>query len=62
MKGFIGIFYIRATLKVNIHNSNRIWYHKSSNDVFAPTMSLNRFDFLTRFIEFYDKASREERW
>ena len=25
-------------------------------------MSLKRFQFLTRFIEFDDKASREERW
>ena len=62
MKAFIGIFYVRAALKVNIHNSNQIWYHKSSNDLFAATMSLKRFPFLTRFIEFDDKASTEERW
>ena len=62
MKAFIGIFYIRAVLKVNIHNSNQTWQHNSSNDLFAPTMSLKRFHFLTRFIEFDDKASREERW
>ena len=61
MKVFIGIFYIRAALKVNFHNSNQIWYHESSNDLLTATLSLKRFQFLTRFIEFDDKASREER-
>ena len=27
MKAFIEIFYIHVALKVNIHNSNQIWYH-----------------------------------
>ena len=62
MNAFNGIFYIRTALKVNIHNSNQIWYHESSNDLFAATMSLKRFHFLTGFIEFDDKASREKRW
>ena len=61
MKAFIRIFYIRTALTVNIYNSNQIWYHESSNDLFAATMSLKRFHFLTRFIEFDDKASREGR-
>ena len=51
----------RAALKANIRNSNQLWYRESSNDVFAATVSLKRFHFLTRFIEFDDKASREER-
>ena len=62
MKAFIRIFYIRAVLKVNIHNSNQIWYHESSNDLFVVTISFKRFHFLTRSIEFDDKVSREERW
>ena len=62
MKAFIGVFYTCAALKVNIHNSNQIWYYESSNDLFASTMSLKRCHFLTRFIEFGEKASREERW
>ena len=61
MKAFIGLFYIYAALKVNIHNSNQIWYHESSNDLFAATMSLKRFHFLTRFIEFDDKAGNERK-
>ena len=61
MKAFTGIFYIRAALKVNTCNSNQICYHDSSNDLFAATVLLKRFHFLTRFIE-SDKASREERW
>ena len=61
-KTFIGKFYILSALKVNIHNSNQIWYHESSNDLLVATISLKRFHFLTGFIEFDDKASREERW
>ena len=62
MKAFIGIFYVRAALEVNIHNSSKILYHESesSNDTFPATMSLTRFHFLKRIIEFDDKASREE--
>ena len=62
IKAFIGIFYIHVALKVNIHNSNQIWYHESSDDLFVTTMSLKRFCFLTRFTEFDDKGSREKRW
>ena len=61
MKEFIGIFYICSALKGNIHNSNQIWYHESSNDLSATTASLERFYFLTRSIEFAN-ASRERRW
>ena len=61
MKAFIEIFYIRAALKVNIHNSNQIWYHESSNNLFAGTISLKRIYYLTQFIEFDDKTSREKR-
>ena len=56
MKAFIGIFYIRAAFKVNIHGSSQILYHGSSNELLAETMSLKIFHFLTRFIEFDDKA------
>ena len=64
MKAFIGIFYVRAVLKVNVHSSNKILYHESesSNDTFTETMSYKRFHFLKRIIEFDDKAPREERW
>ena len=58
MKEFTGILYIRAVLKINIHYSNQIWYHESSNDLYAVTISFKRFHFLTRFIEFDDKATR----
>ena len=60
MEASIGIFYMSAALKVNIHNSNQIWYHESSNDLHPARMSLKRFYFLTRFIEIDDKASREK--
>ena len=56
MKAFIGIFYIRAAFKVNIHGSSQILYHGSSNELLAETTSWKIFHFLTRFIEFDDKA------
>ena len=39
-----------------------IWYHESSNDLFAATMSVNRFSFLSTFLTFDDKVSRDECW
>ena len=60
-KAFLGIMYSRAALKQNLRDSQSIWYHKSSNLVFVATMSLNRLSFLTRFTQFDDRSTREER-
>ena len=62
MEASVGIFYMSAALKVNIHNSNQIWYHGGSNDLPPARISLKRFYILTRFIEIDNKVSREERW
>ena len=62
VKGFFRLLYIRATLKVNMLSKKTIWYHESSNDLFASTMSMNRFSFLSTFLTFDDKVSRDERW
>ena len=62
VKAFFRLLYIRATLKVNMLSKKTIWYHESSNDLFASTMSMNRFSFLSTFLTFDDKVSRDERW
>ena len=42
-------------------STKTILYHESSNDLFAATMSMNRFSFLSTFLKFDDKISRDER-
>ena len=34
-----------AVLKVNMLNTKTIWYHESSNDLFAATMSMDQVCF-----------------
>ena len=36
---------MRAVLQVNMLNTKTIWYHESSNDLFAATMSMDRVRF-----------------
>ena len=57
IKAFFGILYVRAALKVNMLSTKTIWYHESSNDLFAVTMSMDRFNFLSFFLTFDDKIS-----
>lgn len=47
-------------MKQNLCNSRHIWYQDSANDIFAAAISLNRFTFINRLIEFDDKHSRKE--
>ena len=54
IKAFFGLLYIRAPLKVNMLSTKTIWYHESSNDLFAATMSMNRFSFLSTILTFDD--------
>ena len=42
-------------------NQNVIWNHEAAHSIFGA-MSLSRFQFITRFITFDDKAAREDRW
>ena len=62
IKSYFGLMYLRASLKQNLFSSRNIWYHESANDIFAATMTLNRSSFITRFIQFDDKITRNERW
>lgn len=62
LKAFIGLLYLRGALKQNLFNANFIWYHESANDIFSATMTLKRFQFICRFLQFDDKTTREERW
>ena len=61
IKALFGILYIHPALKVNMLSTKTIWYHESSNDLFAATMSMNWFSFLSTFLTFDDKISQDER-
>ena len=63
LKVYFRILYLRAALKQNQRDSvfqYSIWYHESSCSVFTTTMSLNRFSFITGFLQFDGRSSREE--
>ena len=62
LKVFFGLLYLRALLKSNISLVVTMCYYESSNDIFAATMSIKRFHFISRFTEFDVKEIREERW
>ena len=62
LKAFFGLLYLWASLKSNLSLADVIWYHESSNDLFVATMSMKRFQFIGRFIEFDVIKTREERW
>ena len=62
VKAFFGLLYLWASLKSNLSLADVIWHHKSSNDLFVATMSMKRFQFIGRFIEFDVIKTREERW
>ena len=62
IKAWFGLLYIRSALKLNTTDVNNVWYHESSNDIFAATMQQKRFTFLTRMIQFDDYKTREDRW
>ena len=61
VEAFIGILYLRAAFRVNLLNREFIWNRESSHDVFAATMSENRFKFISCFTTFDDKATRADR-
>ena len=62
MKAWFGLLYLRGALKLNTSHVDNVWYHESSNDIFAATMQRKRFTFLTRMVQFDDCDTRGERW
>ena len=62
LKALIGLLYLRAALQLNIFKTREIFFHESSHEIFAATMSYNCFAFLIRFLEFDDKETRQQRW
>ena len=60
LKAFFGLLYLWASLKSNLSLADIIWYHESSNDLFAATMSMKCFQFNSRFIEFDVGETRKE--
>ena len=62
LKALIGLLYLGAALQLNILKTREIVFHESSHEIFAATMSYNRFAFLIRFLEFDDNETRQQRW
>ena len=62
LKALIGLLYLRAALQLNIFKTREIFFHESSHEIFATTMSYNRFAFLIYFLEFDDKETQRQRW
>ena len=62
VKALIRLFYLRVALQLNIFKTREIFFHESSHEIFAATMSYNRFAFQIRFLEFDDKETRRQRW
>ena len=62
LKALIRLLYLRAALQLNIFKTREIFFHESSHEIFAATMSHNRFAFLICFLEFDDKETQRQRW
>ena len=62
LKALIGLLYLRAALQLNIFKTREIFFHESSHEIFAATMTYNRFAFLICFLEFDDKETGWQRW
>ena len=62
LKAWIGLLYLRATLQLNIFKTRETFFHESTHEIFAATMSYNHFAFLIRFVEFDDKETWQQRW
>ena len=62
IRAYIGIMYLKVAFRVNSLTRSTIESHESARDVISITMSEKRFEFISRFIIFDKKNSREERW
>ena len=62
LKALIALLYLKAALQLNILKTREIFFHESSHEIFAATMSYNRFAFRICFLEFDEKESRQQRW
>ena len=62
LKALIRLLYMRAALQLNIFKTREIFFHESSHEIFAATMSYNHFAFLICFLKFDDKEPRQQQW
>ena len=62
MKAWFRLLYLHAALKLNTTDTEIVWYHESSNDIFPVTMQKKRFTFLTRLLQINDAGTCKERW
>ena len=60
LKALIGLLYLRAALQLNIFKTREIFFHESSYEIFAATMSYNPFAFMICFLEFDNKETRKQ--
>ena len=62
VRSFFGLIYICVVLRQNLLSVKRVYQHQYSNPLFKETMSQNRFEFLTRILQFDEVETRTKRW
>lgn len=62
ISAFIGLIYLLTAFCVNMQDTQEIWSHESSNDIFNAAMLLNKFQFICKFVTFNDKLTHGDRW
>ena len=45
-----------------MRNTRDLWFHESAHQIFAATISWNRFHFICKFITSDDKPTWNDRW
>ena len=59
---YIGLLHLCGALNVNLQNTRDLWFPESSNNLLPETMSWNWFHFISKFITFDNKATRDNCW
>ena len=62
MKDWFGLLYFCAALKLNKTDTEIVWCHESSNDIFSATMQRKKLIFLARVVPFNDAETCKEWW
>ena len=62
ISAFIGLIYLLTSFCVNMQDTQEIWSHEGSNDIFSAAMLLNKFQFICKFVTFNDKLTHGDRW
>ena len=54
--------HLHAALKLNTTDTDIVWYHESSSDIFSATMQWKRLTFLTWVVQFDNAETHKEWW